>query len=107
MKENCIKVFTDTEGLYEPNTPVVVGEKKLFKDTESGNTLAQLKLQNVSGKTISSFKLRVTPFDSQRVQLGSATVYEYANLTLADNEECGAKDLFLFHHPDTRFLRVE
>ena len=107
MKEKNIKIFTDTDGLYTPNTPVVVCEKTLYKDTKSGNTLAQLKLQNVSGETVSSVKVRVTPLDWLLDPLGDAIVYEYVNLAVSSNQEFGAQEPFLFSHSATRFFGAE
>ena len=53
MSERYIKVFAGKENLYLEGAPVIILASALLKDTQTGKMLAQLKLQNISEKSIS------------------------------------------------------
>ena len=106
MAERYIKVFSGDENLHTDGAPVVIRASALLKDTETGKMIAQLKLQNISGKSISYVKLAVTPLDSVKAPIGDPIVFEYLDLSVADKDEFGAKKPLHLPNPSTRSFRV-
>ena len=102
MSERYIKVFSGDENLYLEGAPIVIRANALLKDTETGKMIAQLKIQNVSGKTISYIKAMITPLDSIKIPLGDAVAFEYLDLAVSDKEEFGSKKPILLPNSSTR-----
>lgn len=77
MSERYIKVFAGGNNLYADNAPVVIPASALLKDSVTGKMIAQLKILNMSGKTISYVKVGITPLDAVGNPLGDVLTFEY------------------------------
>lgn len=106
MGERYIKVFSGSENLYTDNAPVVIRASALLKDTETGKMIAQLKLQNISGKSISYVKVVITQLDSVRNPLDKTIDFEYLDLSIADKEEFGSKKPIFLPNSSSRSFNV-
>lgn len=107
MSERYIKVFSGNENLYADNAPIVIRASALLKDTETGRIIAQIKLQNVSGKTISYVKTRITQLDALKNPIDKVVAFEYLDLAVADKEEFGSKKPLPLPNSSTRSFCVE
>lgn len=106
MSERYQKVFTGAEDLYVENAPIVIRASALLKDTETGKMIAQIKMKNVSGKTISYVKISITQLDSIHQPIDKAIAFEYLDLSVKDTEEFGAKKPILLPKHSTRSFNV-
>lgn len=106
MSERFTKIFTGEENLYSESAPVIIRACALLKDTQTGKTIAQLKLQNVSGKSISYVKAAITQLDAVKSPLGQAIEFEYLDLSVADKEEFGTKKPLPLPNSSTRSFLV-
>ena len=70
MSERYSRLFSLGENLHTDGLPVVIAAGALLKDNTSGKVLAQIKLRNISDKTIKSVKVRINAIDTA----GSALV---------------------------------
>lgn len=106
MSERYQRVFSGDENLYIENAPVVIRASALLKDTQTGKMIAQLKLQNMSGKKITYVKASVTQLDAVKKTIGSAVEFEYLDLEIADKEEFGSKKPLTLPSTSTRSFTV-
>lgn len=106
MSERYVKVFGCEDNLYSDNAPVIVRAGALHKDTESGRMIAQLKLQNVSGKMISYVKLSITSLDATKNQIGDPFDVEYLDLSAPDFEVFGIKNAIVLPNASARAFLI-
>ena len=106
MNERYMKLFSGEENLYEETAPLVIRANALLKDTKTGKLIAQLKFQNMSGKTITYVKAKITPLDAMKQPLENAVTFEYADLAANDKETFGSKTPIFLSHPSTRAFLV-
>lgn len=106
MSERYIKVFAGNENLYLEGAPVIILASALLKDTQTGKMLAQLKLQNISGKSISYVKISITQLDAVKNPLSKAIPFEYLDLSVSDKEEFGSKKPLPLPNSSTRSFGV-
>ncbi|MCM1246411.1 MAG: hypothetical protein NC293_12285 [Roseburia sp.] len=64
MNERYSIMFSQEKNLYAPGLPVIVEAGQLLKDNEVERILVQLKLLNITDKTIIAVKLLITGTDS-------------------------------------------
>ena len=102
MSERYIKVFSGNENLYIEDSPIIIRANALLKDTETGKMIAQLKFQNVSGKSISYVKIAITQLDAIKNPLENAIFFEYLDLSVSDKEEFGSKKPIVLPNLSTR-----
>ncbi len=106
MSERYIKIFSGNENLYTEGAPIIIRANALLKDTETGRIIAQLKFQNISGKTISYVKVSILQLDSVKNALGSAITFEYLDLSVHDKEEFGSKKPLHLNNLSTRSVNI-
>lgn len=102
MSERYVKVFSGEENLYLKDAPIIIRASALLKDRETGKMIAQLKLRNISGKTVSYVKVAVTQLDSVKNPLGNTIFFEYLDLAVNDGEEFGTKKPLPLPNSSTR-----
>ena len=91
MSERFIRIFETEHNLYAEGAPVIVSAGALLKDKETGKILAQLKLKNISGKTIKNVSVKFTVMDSADRILDDKIEYTYLDLNTKNGEESGQK----------------
>ena len=106
MSERYVKVFSGEPNLYAENAPVVIQASALLKDSETGKMIAQLKVQNISGKVISYVKTTITQFDAVNNPLGDSIDFEYLDLSATDKEDFGSKKPLPLPNASVRAFRV-
>jgi YD repeat-containing protein len=106
MSERYSKLFALPENLYAEGSPVVISAGALLKDNNTGNILAQLKIKNISDKTIKVAKVKVYPLDSLNNPIGEEIEYEYLDLAAARDIEFGQKNAITLPNASTRAFAV-
>lgn len=106
MSERYVKLYSTDNNLYVDDSPIVIRAGALQKDNTSGKVFAQLKLQNVSEKTISYVKVILTSIDAAGNGLGDPISYEYLDLNISDTTPFGTKQPLRFPNHSTRSFKV-
>lgn len=57
MADRYTKLFSLPADLYAAGSPVIIAAGNLLKDSQTGETLAQLKIQSIAKKTIKAEQL--------------------------------------------------
>lgn len=91
MSERYSKVFPLPENLYAEGAPVVIAAGALLKDNQTGRVVAQLKLRNISPKTIKAATVSILPLNTVGNPLGEAIRYEYLDLSSTRDTDFGSK----------------
>lgn len=91
MSERYSKVFSLPENLYADGAPVIIAAGALLKDNQTGRVVAQLKLRNISPKTIKAATVCLFPMNTAGQPLGDAVRYEYLDLSSTRDTDFGSK----------------
>lgn len=102
MSERFTKLFSLPENLYSEGAPVVVSAGALLKDNQSAKVLVQLKIKNISDKTLKAVKVKIQSFDTVGNPLEEETEYEYLDLAVNRDEEFGQKVPIVLPSDSTR-----
>lgn len=91
MSERYSRLFSLPENLYAEGAPVVIAAGALLKDNQTGQVVAQLKLRNISPKTIKAATISILPLNTVGNPLGEAIRYEYLDLSSTRDTDFGSK----------------
>ena len=91
MSERYSKLFALPENLYTVGSPVVIAAGALLKDSQTGKVIAQLKMRNISQKSIKAAKVCIYPLDTVGNSLGEKIEYQYLDLSAARDDDFGQK----------------
>lgn len=91
MSERYSKLFALPENLYAAGSPVVIAAGALLKDNQTGKVIAQLKMRNISQKSIKAAKVCIYPLDTVGNSLGGKIEYQYLDLSAARDDDFGQK----------------
>ena len=86
---------------------MIISAGALLKDNVQGNVLAQLKMLNISPKTIIAVKVEITPLDIANNQLGDSFVYDYLDIEVARDTEFAQKTPIYLPNLSTRAFSVK
>ena len=106
MSERYSKVFSLPENLYAEGAPVVIAAGALLKDNQTGRVVAQLKLRNISPKTIKAVTVRLFPMNTAGQPLGDVVRYEYLDLSSNRDADFGSKSAIPMPDKTTRSFGV-
>lgn len=106
MSERYSKLFTLSENLYTTGAPVVIAAGALLKDNQSGNVLAQLKLQNINSQTIKAATVQIFPMDTTGEAIAEDTTYQYLDLSAGRDTFFGQKVAIPLPNAATRSFSV-
>ena len=106
MSERYSKVFSLPENLYTEGAPVVIAAGALLKDNQTGRVVAQLKLRNISPKTIKAATVCLFPANVLGNPLGDAIRYEYLDLSSTRDADFGSKSAIPMPDKTTRSFGV-
>ena len=70
------------ENLYASGAPVVSAAGALLNDNQTGKVIAQLKMRNISTKSIKAAKVCIRPLDTVGNALGAEVEYQYLDLAV-------------------------
>lgn len=90
MSERYSRLFTAKKNLYAPGFPIIIEAGALLKDNDTNSILAQLKLLNITEKTITAVRLWITGTDSFGNQVEKRD-FQLLDLTAKRNERFGQK----------------
>lgn len=106
MSERYSKLFSLPENLYTTGAPVVIAAGALLKDNQSGNVLAQLKLQNINSQTIKAATVQIFPMDTAGDAIDETATYQYLDLNAGRDEFFGQKTAIPLPNAATRSFSV-
>lgn len=106
MGERYEKLFSLPRDLYAVGSPLLIAAGNLLKDTQTGRVLAQIKLKNVSDRTIKAATVAFHALDTMGRPLDGDTEKEYLDLQAAPGESFGQKVPVLMPNASTRGLEA-
>ena len=106
MSERYSKVFSLPENLYAEGAPVIIAAGALLKDNQTGQVVAQLKLRNISPKTIKAATVCLFPMNTAGQPLGDAVRYEYLDLSSSRDADFGSKSAIPMPDKTTRSFGI-
>lgn len=90
MAERFSRLFTLPANLYADDAPVIIAAGALLKDNQTGNRLAQLKIQNIDKRTIVYIKLRFVLLDASERMLREYH-HTFSGITVTEKDYFGSK----------------
>lgn len=106
MSERYNKLFALPENLYTTGAPVIIAAGALLKDSQTGNVLAQLKLQNINSRTIKAATVQIFPMDTTGEAINENTTYQYLDLNAGRDTFFGQKAAIPLPNAATRSFSV-
>ena len=107
MAERYSRLYSLTENLHTEGSPVVIAAGALLRDNVSGRVLAQMKLRNISGKTVTAVKVRIHALDTAKTPLEGVESFSYLDLSVAPDGEFGQNVPIVLPDAATRSFSVE
>lgn len=107
MAERYAKLFALPENLYSVGSSVVIAAGALLKDNQTGNVLAQLKLQNIGNQTIKAATVRIFPMDTAGEAIDETVTYQYLDLSAERDTFFGQKVAIPLPNAAIRSISVE
>lgn len=107
MSERYSRLFSLPENLYAEGAPVVIAAGALLKDNQTGNVLAQLKLQNICNQIIKAATVRIFPMDTAGEAIHETVTYQYLDLCARRDAFFGQKIAIPLPNAATRSISVE
>lgn len=90
MAERFSRLYTLPKNLYADDAPVIIAAGALLKDNQTGNRLAQLKIQNIDKRTIVSIKLRFVLLDASE-RIIREHYHTFSDITVTEKDYFGSK----------------
>lgn len=90
MAERFSRLFTLPVNLYADDAPVIIAAGALLKDNQTGNRLAQLKIQNIDKRTITHIKLRFVLLDAAEKVIREYH-HTFSGITVTEKDYFGSK----------------
>lgn len=106
MNERYTKLFALPENTYLEGAPVIVSAGNLLKDNHSGGILVQLKIKNITNKTIKAATVSVKAFDTTGNPIEGDAEQQYLDLFVQQGEEFGQKTPICLSNSSTRGFAV-
>ena len=106
MSERYSKLFSLPEDLYTEGSPVIIAAGALLKDNQTGRVIAQLKLRNISSKTIKAATVSLSLMNTVGNPLGESVRYEYLDLSSTRDTDFGSKSAIPLPDASTRSFSV-
>ncbi len=106
MSERYTKLFSLPPDLYAQGSPLVVSAGNLLKDNQTGQVLVQLKIKNISPKTVKAATVAIHPSDIAGRSLAASTAFEYLDFSAPLGAEFGQKVPIPLPNPSTRGFTV-
>jgi tetratricopeptide (TPR) repeat protein len=79
------------EASYAPDSPLLLAAYALYRDTETNESVAQLKWQNLDKRSVRAVMVALLAYDAFNQRLGESQ-YQYDNLNIASGSEFGSKN---------------
>lgn len=106
MPEKYTRLFLTKNNLYTETSPVIITAHALLKDNTTEDMVAQLKISNISNKTIKAVKVKFTTYDTAHRELDSDIEYEYLDRTVTRTSHFGSQTPIVFENKAVRYFDV-
>ena len=106
MSERFSKLSSLPENLYATGSPVIISAGNLLKDNQTNKVLAQLKIKNISTKSVKGVKVLIRALDIVGNHIDGDIEYEYLDLNVSQGKEFGQKVAILLPNAYTRGITV-
>lgn len=106
MSERYSNLFTLPENLYVEGSPIVLVAGVLLKNNYTNIVVVQLKMKNISDKTIKALKVSIHAFDVYGKELSDIDECQYLDLFVSRNAEFGQKNAIVLPDHNTRSITV-
>ena len=107
MSERYSRLFSLPENLYAEGAPVIIAAGALLKDNQTGNVLAQLKLQNIENQTIKAATVHIFPMDTAGDAIDETITYQYLDVSAERDAFSGQKVAIPIPNAAARSISVE
>lgn len=107
MANRFQRLFSLTPNIFTKGCPIIIEAGALQKDTESGATIAQIKMRNIGEKAIASCKLSVKAFENNGDEVEGVSDFSYLDLNAARGAEFGTKVPIILPDRTTRRFEVD
>ena len=107
MSERFSKLSSLPENLYATGSPVIISAGNLLKDNQTNKVLAQLKIKNITDKTIKATAVLIHLQDTAGKDLESDVLQQYLDLSIDCGEEFGQKNAIFLPDNSARGFSVE
>lgn len=84
-------LYRYTDGWYSPNCPVIILAGALLQDTEDNALIVQLKLRNISNKSIVCCKVSIKTFEVNGKECEEIKDFSYLDINVALGGEFGVQ----------------
>ena len=102
MSERYVRLFICDVPQVQKGAPVLLAAGVLLGDRESGRVLAQIKLQNISEKTIKAVYVRIQCMDAMNVALSEQAEAKYLDLNAGSGSFFGDRQPILLNDASIR-----
>ena len=106
MKERYTQLSKDTSIRYSVGCPVIIEASALLKDHQINRVLAQIKLKNLSDKTLSACKVRIKAYEPGGKEVEGFDSYNFLDLAVKCGESFGSKNPAILPNDGTRIIKV-
>lgn len=106
MSERFTKLLSLPPDLYAEGSPLIVSAGNLLKDNQTGQVLVQLKIKNISPKTVKAATVAIRALDTMGRPIEGDAAKEYLDLSVRQGEEFGQKAAIPLPNPSTRGVTV-
>ncbi len=106
MSERFTKLFSLPPDLYAEGSPLIVSAGNLLKDNQTGQVLVQLKIKNISPKTVKAATVAIRALATMGRPIEGDAAKEYLDLSVRQGEEFGQKAAIPLPNPSTRGVTV-
>ncbi len=103
--ERFKRLYSLPAQLYRQGSPVLIDAGALLLDQQTGRTLVQLRLTNVSQNTLTGVKIALECLDMEGLTLGTVEA-SYPDLTLKPGQSTGDRVPVYLPHANARSLRL-
>lgn len=107
MGERFSRLYQLDRDQYTNGAPVVIAAGALLKDTATGSIIVQLKLQNISEKSIVAAKVWLCAYDVSGKELHRIDEYQYLDIDIRPGAYWGGDKAIILPDPVTRSFSIE
>ena len=106
MAERYTQLSKDTSVRYSVGCPVIIEASALLKDLQINRVLAQIKLKNLSDKTLSACKVRIKAYEPGGKEVEGLDSFIFLDLAVKCGESFGSKNPAILPNDGTRIIKV-
>ena len=107
MSDRFETLKRNSSNLYTVESPVIISEGALLKDSKTDKVIVQLKFQSITEKVIKALLISIDAIDVTDTQLGETVVYQYLDLNIHNGDFFGEKKAILLPDNKTRDFRIK